>query len=71
MEKVIIKALSAENFISLFGLTARPGLDGIILFKGLGLIKSTSFASRDLPTAGVEPTTPDNGPLYKTNICAP
>ena len=38
--------------------------------KGLGLIKSTRFPSEDLPTEGVEPTTSDNGPLYKPNICA-
>jgi len=33
--------------------------------KGLGLVKSTSFPSGDLPTVGVEPKMPDNSTLYK------
>jgi len=40
------------------------------LAKGLGLIKKPQFPSGNLPTAGVEPTTTYNGPLYKPNICA-
>jgi len=41
------------------------------LIKGIWLLKSTRFPSGDLPTAGDEPTTPDNGPLSKQSICAP
>jgi len=59
---------------------ARSGMDGVIVFQQIydffffffikvkGLIKRTSFSSADLPTAGVEPTTSENGPLYKTNF---
>jgi len=42
----------------------------VVLIKGQGLIKSNSFPSGDMPKVRVEPTMSENGPLYKSNICA-